>query len=110
MKTRYARVSGTALLPSGPAGASRVGPLAGELAEHFGVDVYVSERNSVPRADIPDAVRETTAVAELARQLGRPRGLRKLADMLLEFQITRPGPARDLLIGLVRVSKMNALT
>ncbi|MBJ8345421.1 CdaR family transcriptional regulator [Antrihabitans sp. YC2-6] len=96
--TTFDGVSGTALLPAGAVSAARVESLADTLAVRFGVDVYVAQCNSVGHADIPAAVRESTDVADLARRLGRRTGLHTLSDMLLEYQITRPGPARALII------------
>lgn len=96
--TSFDGISGTALLPSGSAGVSAVRELAYDLAEHMGVEVFAAVISSVRLAEIPDALAENTEVVELARSLGRKTGVHKLTDMLLEYQITRPGPARDLII------------
>ena len=90
--------SGVALLPAAADGRERaMRDLATSLASRFGVNVYVVERLSVPTAQLPDAARECAEVVELARVLGRPTGLHRLEDLLLEYQMTRPGPARDML-------------
>ena len=89
---------GVALLPAVADGrAPAMQDLATSLAGRYGVNVYVVERLSVPTAQLPDAARECAEVVELARVLGRPTGLHRLEDLLLEYQMTRPGPARDML-------------
>ncbi|MDX6741850.1 PucR family transcriptional regulator [Actinocorallia sp. A-T 12471] len=40
---------------------------------------------------IPGALREASEVAELVLRLGRPPGLYRMTDVLLEYQIARPG-------------------
>ncbi|MFP3964163.1 helix-turn-helix domain-containing protein [Actinomadura fulvescens] len=52
-------------------------------------------------AALPAAVTEAEEVAELAERLGRPSGVYGLDDMLLEHQLSRPGPARDRLAGML---------
>ncbi|MFC8528117.1 PucR family transcriptional regulator [Nocardia sp. NPDC057227] len=84
--------AGIALLPSGSEpDAAR---LAAELAARFGTPVHLAAAAAVRRADLPGAARETADLAELARQLGRPPGAYRLDDLLLEYQLTRPGTAR----------------
>lgn len=46
-------------------------------------------------ASLPAAAAEAWEVTNLARRIGRPPGTYRLDDVLLEFQLTRPGPARD---------------
>ncbi|WP_431957621.1 PucR family transcriptional regulator [Nocardia lijiangensis] len=91
--------SGIALLPnhseSAGADAARHRGLATELAEKFGTPVYLAECHSVPRADVPSFAEQAAEVASLARLLNRPTGRYQLDDLLLEYQLTRPGPARD---------------
>ncbi|RMI27856.1 PucR family transcriptional regulator [Nocardia stercoris] len=88
--------TGIALLPTGPElAAGDHSGLAAELAERFGVDVFVAECAGVARDSVPEAAAQAAEVADLARLLGRPTGLYHLDDLLLEYQLTRPGPARD---------------
>lgn len=91
-------VSGTALFPAGTRIATA---LVQGMSGRFGADVFAAQRNSVRIAAIPDAAKECREVADLARLLGRPSGIHHLADMLLEYQITRPGPARDQILELL---------
>ncbi|GAA3667421.1 PucR-like helix-turn-helix protein [Lentzea atacamensis] len=46
------------------------------------------------RDDIPTAARQAADIAELAQRLGRPSGAYVLDDVLLEYQLCRPGPGR----------------
>ncbi|MFI1916138.1 PucR family transcriptional regulator [Nocardia sp. NPDC020380] len=91
---------GIALVPSRSRPAAEVGQgpferLAAGLAEQFGAEVFIAEAHDVERAELPGAARQTTDLAELARLLGGPTGVYRLDDLLLEYQLTRPGPARD---------------
>lgn len=86
--------TGIALLPSG-SDSTEYQWLATELTEQFGVEVFLAERRAAERDVLPHAVQEATDLAELARLLNRPSGVYDLDDLLLEYQLTRPGPARD---------------
>jgi hypothetical protein len=48
-------------------------------------------------ADIPAAHSEAVEVLALAENLRRPARLYRLADLAIEYQLARPGPARDAL-------------
>ncbi|WP_280345804.1 PucR family transcriptional regulator [Nocardia neocaledoniensis] len=75
--------------------ARRFDDLATRLAEHFGVPVYLAEFSCVARETIPTAAKDALELTELARLRGRPGGCYRLDDLLLEYQLTRPGPARE---------------
>ncbi|MBL1074484.1 helix-turn-helix domain-containing protein [Nocardia sp. 2] len=85
--------TGIALLPTGS--GEPYDDLAATFAQQFGLDVHLAEYSAVARADLPAAARHVTDLADLARLLGRPSGVYRLDDLLLEYQLTRPGPARD---------------
>ncbi|NKY53616.1 PucR family transcriptional regulator [Nocardia vermiculata] len=89
--------TGLALLPvhSDPGHTLRTTALSAELAEKLGAGIYLAESVAVPRAQLPGAAAEVTELATLARTLGRNPGLYHLDDLLLEYQLTRPGAARD---------------
>lgn len=53
-------------------------------------------------AEIAAAADEARELALLALRLGRAPGAYRLSDLLLEYQITRPGRARDLLAATVQ--------
>ncbi|MCD0452319.1 helix-turn-helix domain-containing protein [Actinocorallia sp. API 0066] len=104
--------SGTALLPARPAEQAtarpararasarpaeeepRVDPLA-ELVERITVAtdraVTVTTAPAQGPEGIPAALREATEVAELVTRLGKPPGFYRMTDVLLEYQIARPG-------------------
>ncbi|NKY27847.1 PucR family transcriptional regulator [Nocardia gamkensis] len=89
--------TGIALLPSASDAElddTRYHRLAEELTEHFGAPVFLAEYASVPRDAIARTAKEATDLAELARLLGKPAGVYRLDDLLLEYQLTRPGTAR----------------
>jgi hypothetical protein len=46
------------------------------------------------REDVPTAARQAADIAELVQRLGRPSGAYVLDDVLLEYQLCRPGPGR----------------
>ena len=46
-------------------------------------------------ARIPELAAQAHDLLELVRALGRPPGLYGIADVAVEYQLTRPGPARD---------------
>ncbi|MFI5778060.1 PucR family transcriptional regulator [Nocardia sp. NPDC051570] len=88
--------TGIALMPEGTTLSTiESATLPTELAELFGVPVFAAESAGTAREYLPQAAREATELAELARSLGRPTGTYRLDDLLLEYQLTRPGPARD---------------
>ncbi|EGD55050.1 PucR family transcriptional regulator [Gordonia neofelifaecis] len=98
-------VHGTALI-AGYASATahrqeRWQMLADRLTEQFGADVHVIVTPDVAPEDLPAAVADGGELAELAAALGRPAGAYGLDDLLLEYQITRPSPARDRLAARV---------
>lgn len=90
--------TGIALLPNhtdATSDSARTTALALELADQFHAAAHLAECDGVARADIPQSAQLATELAELARLLGRPTGSYRLDDLLLEYQLTRPGPARD---------------
>ncbi|MFC9894690.1 PucR family transcriptional regulator [Nocardia sp. NPDC127579] len=96
--------TGIALLPThaetGP--DARIEGLAAELTAELGAPVYLAECAGVRRPELPRAAAEVTELATLARVLGRDPGVYRLDDLLLEYQLTRPGAARDRLAARIR--------
>ncbi|MFI6706112.1 PucR family transcriptional regulator [Nonomuraea sp. NPDC050478] len=80
-------VDGVALLPDG----CPPEPLADRLADVVGRPLLVAAALAEEPARIPEAAREARAVMELVRRLGRPPGLYRFDDVLLEHQLARPG-------------------
>ncbi|MGW5575188.1 PucR family transcriptional regulator [Nocardia thailandica] len=77
----------------------RYSAVAVALTERLGSPVVVIEMHDITRADLPTATRHLDELAELALALGKPAGSYTLDDLMIEFQLTRPGPARDRLAG-----------
>ncbi|CAM3808236.1 CdaR family transcriptional regulator [Smaragdicoccus niigatensis] len=69
------------------------GDLVDELSEY--VDGLYGASLAVTVDKIPDAAAECAEVANLAQIVGRPPGLYTIDDVMLEYQLSRPGPARD---------------
>lgn len=66
-----------------------------------GVDIMAGAAAAAPDA-VPAAVTLAQEVRRVAAASERPPGLYRLPDVLLEYQLMRPGPARDELARLVR--------
>ncbi|UGT53619.1 PucR family transcriptional regulator [Nocardia asteroides] len=88
---------GTVLLPTGsryPAPAPE--DLITALGEAFALPITAATTTaSLP--ELPARAELARDVLSLARGLRRPPGLYRLEDLLVEYQLTRPGPARDAL-------------
>ncbi|MCE5291463.1 MAG: helix-turn-helix domain-containing protein [Nocardiaceae bacterium] len=69
------------------------GDLVDELSEY--VDGLYGASLAVTVDKIPDVAAECAEVANLAQIVGRPPGLYTIDDVMLEYQLSRPGPARD---------------
>jgi hypothetical protein len=73
--------------------------LTRRMAKAAGADVTAGAAVAEPAA-VADAAKLAREVLDVVVALGRPEGLYRLEDVLFEYQLTRPGPARD---GLVAV-------
>ncbi|WP_406367449.1 PucR family transcriptional regulator [Streptomyces sp. NBC_00645] len=67
------------------------------LIDVLDVDLHVGAA-LVAAADIPAAVAQSADVCEIAVATRRPPGVYHLEDVLVEYQLTRPGPALQLLL------------
>jgi PucR C-terminal helix-turn-helix domain/GGDEF-like domain len=89
---------GTVLLPtSADALESELGAAADlvrKLHTAAGVNLVGGIAAAESREDIPTAARQAADIAELVQRLGRPPGPYVLDDVLLEYQLCRPGPGR----------------
>nr|WP_042188943.1 helix-turn-helix domain-containing protein [Kibdelosporangium sp. MJ126-NF4]CEL18555.1 putative transcriptional regulator [Kibdelosporangium sp. MJ126-NF4]CTQ98039.1 putative transcriptional regulator [Kibdelosporangium sp. MJ126-NF4] len=74
--------------------------LAEALSEATGVETTTAGVVAEP-SGVADAARQAQDVLELAEVLGRGPGFHQLADLLLEYQLTRPSPARAELSALL---------
>lgn len=52
-------------------------------------------------AEVPELVARADELLDLARSIDRAPGLYTMDDLVIEYQITRPGPARDALAALI---------
>lgn len=66
-----------------------------------GVAVHVGVVVATPQ-DVGAAARTAREIADVAQGLGRPAGPFWLRDVALDYQLTRPTPARDLLADVLR--------
>jgi hypothetical protein len=98
---------GVVLLPY-PVAADRLGErdwawLAGVLdhmARVSGAEISAGAAGCAPDG-VAAAVRLAAEVRQVAAAFGRGPGLHRLSDVLLEYQLTRPSPARDELASLL---------
>lgn len=92
--------------PGGPddldaADWARLGALTESLAKVAGAPIVAGTAAAVP-ADVADAARLAGDLRDLAVAFHRAPGVYRLPDLLIEHQLTRPGPARDQLADLLR--------
>ncbi|MFJ6772170.1 PucR family transcriptional regulator [Kitasatospora sp. NPDC091257] len=69
-------------------------------ARAAGAPVLAGAASATP-AEVPGAAALAHEVLDVARAFGRPPGLHRLDDVLLEYQLTRPGQARSRLAALL---------
>ncbi|HLS75809.1 MAG TPA: helix-turn-helix domain-containing protein [Nocardia sp.] len=89
------RDGGTVLVPAGAPGRPEVGRLVDALSEAAGAPVTVTVVTGAARADLPTAAECAHELLDMVRRLGMEPGLYRMADLALEYQITRPGPGLD---------------
>ncbi|MFY0508850.1 PucR family transcriptional regulator [Streptomyces anulatus] len=82
-------VAGIALLPGG----YDLSGLWDSLGEDTGHRVFAAAAPAAGPDGVPAAAQEAGRVLELVQRLGRPPGLYGLDDVLLEYQLARPGDA-----------------
>lgn len=80
-------VDGVALMPGTP----DLPDLVARLGEAVGQPVFAAAAWAAEPGAIPAAAEEAGRVMELVRRLGRPAGLYRFDDVLLEYQLARPG-------------------
>ncbi|MFJ5229515.1 PucR family transcriptional regulator [Kitasatospora sp. NPDC088391] len=74
--------------------------LVDRLARACGAELVAGAASAAP-AEVAAAVRLATEVRRVAEATGRGPGAHLLDDVLLEYQLSRPGPARDALAALL---------
>ncbi|GAB3667449.1 helix-turn-helix domain-containing protein [Actinocorallia lasiicapitis] len=85
------------LLPDTPAATEALPRLISVLAETAEREVTASVAEAPRLAAIPDALEEANQVADLVARLRLPHALYRLEDVLIEYQLARPGRARTAL-------------
>ncbi|WP_030059025.1 MULTISPECIES: PucR family transcriptional regulator [Streptomyces] len=102
---------GLVLVPFGPSPSSsddatsattwpQLAATLAAAARAAGAPVLAGAAEAAP-ADVPDAAALAYEVLDVARAFGRPPGLHRLDDVLLEYQLTRPSRARARLAALL---------
>ncbi|MEU4120088.1 helix-turn-helix domain-containing protein [Kitasatospora sp. NPDC028055] len=79
---------------------SLLGAVLAAAARAAGVPVLAGAAAAAP-AEVPRAAALAYEVLDVARTFGRPPGLHRLDDVLLEYQLTRPSQARARLAALL---------
>ncbi|MEV6520818.1 helix-turn-helix domain-containing protein [Longispora sp. NPDC051575] len=79
---------------------ARFAELAARLGRAAGTEVLAGAVAADPR-QVADAAVLAREILGVARTFGRRSGLFQLADLLVEYQLTRPSAARDQLAGLL---------
>ncbi|MFF4199052.1 PucR family transcriptional regulator [Nonomuraea sp. NPDC001831] len=77
-----------------------VGDTAVAMAKAAGVPVWAAAEIAAPPG-VPEAVKLAEEVLEVVRVFEQPPGAYRLADVLLEYQLTRPTQATAVLAGLL---------
>jgi hypothetical protein len=101
---------GVVLLPAdadclpAAAGALR---LVDELQAAAGAPVTAGIATAASRAELPAAAEQAREVLRIAVGLGRPPGGYQLADVLVEYQLTRRSDAQPLLVALLAPLQRN---
>ncbi|MFD1826126.1 PucR family transcriptional regulator [Mumia zhuanghuii] len=86
---RLDSTGGTVLFPTeGPADWDDLRKVVAGAAESAGVDVTAAA-SVVKPSQIPSAVAQDREIIDLVRRTGRPPGLYQLADVLLDYQLSR---------------------
>ncbi|MGW1177792.1 PucR family transcriptional regulator [Kitasatospora sp. NPDC002543] len=78
----------------------RIAATLAAAARASGAPVLAGAASAAP-AEVPGAAALAYEVLDVARAFGRPPGLHRLDDVLLEYQLTRPSQARSRLAALL---------
>ncbi|MDT0306399.1 helix-turn-helix domain-containing protein [Streptomyces sp. DSM 44917] len=86
--------------PEDPDGWPRLTGLVAGLADACGAPIVAGAQPCAPPG-VPAAARLAHELRDLALIAGRPPGVYRLADLFLEHQLSRPGPAQNHLAALL---------
>ncbi|MEV0359980.1 helix-turn-helix domain-containing protein [Nocardia sp. NPDC050697] len=84
---------GTVLLAEDRLADAPAAELLGGLQRAAGVPLLGTVVHALT-GEVPAATRDAHELLDLAQRLHRPAGLYRMADLAVEYQITRPGPGR----------------
>ncbi|BBB01584.1 putative transcriptional regulator [Actinacidiphila reveromycinica] len=87
--------------PRADADFDRLAGLLRDMARACGAELTAAAVAAPPQ-DVAGAARLAARVRQVAESCGRGPGLYRLDDVLLEYQLTLPSPARDRLAALLR--------
>ncbi|MBF6230882.1 PucR family transcriptional regulator [Nocardia farcinica] len=91
---------GTLLLPASVFTANQVDELIGHLSAAAQVPVRAVATTAAP-GEIPRAAEQVHELVEIVHRLGEPGKVYRPHELAFEYQLTRPGPARDYLSSVV---------
>ncbi|KQY29112.1 MULTISPECIES: PucR family transcriptional regulator [Nocardia] len=92
---------GTLLIPSDePDTARMTGDILATISATSGVELTAT-LVPAPTDQIPKATEEAHELLDLVRGIAKPAGLYELSDVAIEYQLTRPGPAREHLADVI---------
>ncbi|MFI9510443.1 PucR family transcriptional regulator [Nocardia sp. NPDC052566] len=98
----FDRTGGVVLLPAGEdESTTKPAGFVTRLATGAGVRTVAGLASATTAAEVGAAAEEAGEIARLAGQLKRPTGLYRMADLALQYQLARPGPARTWLLSLL---------
>lgn len=96
------RTGGSVLVPAADGEvADKLDAFVARLALGTGMRTVAGLACAATVAEVATRAEEATEIARLARQLRRPTGLYRMADVALQYQLARPGPARTWLLSLL---------
>ncbi|UGT42958.1 helix-turn-helix domain-containing protein [Nocardia yamanashiensis] len=94
------RNGGWVLLPHSEP-VARLDTAVARIAAATSLRLVAGSATAATVAEIPARAEEAIEIARLAWNLNRPTGVYRMADLALQYQFARPGPARAWLLGLL---------
>jgi hypothetical protein len=98
--SRLTPSGGLVLLPGGSADWAEVTRVIAAAGHAAGAAVTAGAAFAAP-AGVGAAAEVAARISEVARAAAHPPGVYRLEDIALEYQLSRPGPARDILATLL---------
>lgn len=96
------RSGGVVLVPDvGSEAGVQVDAFVSRVAAAVGVRTVAGIAVAANAEEIAACAEEAAEIARLAQQLQRPTGVYRMADLALQYQLARPGPARNWLLSLL---------